>query len=119
MGLFHIYRLLADAPVDKNIAEGEVFQKSAVPRRVVRMGLGSTDAPSAAVPDAEVDVLFGTMKVAHLSSFGSDDIMTINQLYWHSSKLTLPPGVPINVIVTNAPSTGLDLYLDIQELSVR
>ena len=115
MGTFHEYWLLADAPVDKNLSEGKIWQKSAKPRRLVRVLLGSTTA----VGDVEVDILYGSMKVMHLTNITATGIAIQHpdSAFWHTSKLVLPPGIPLNIIVTNAPTTGLDIFLDLQELT--
>ena len=116
MGTFYESWLLADAPVDKNIAEGKIWQKSAVPRRIVRIGLNSTTG----INDCAVDILYGSMKVMHLINLASGTASPhMNELFWHSSKLTIPPGIPINIVVTDAPTTSMQMILDIQDLAVR
>ena len=117
MGLFEVD--FSASAVDTNIMEGHIAQKSAVPRRVVRVGCASA---TNTICEWAADILYGSMKVMHvtnISHLNAAGPCQNNQTFWHGSKLTLPPGIPLNVIITDAPAAGAVLTLDIQDLSVR
>jgi hypothetical protein len=99
-------------PVGTNLANGKTWAKSNRKRQIVRMAL----VGGAAARDAAVDISYGTEQVAHLENFqtGAPDK---TKLLWNTTKLYIPPQVPINVEVTDAfSSTPTFLILDIKNV---
>lgn len=99
--------------LDVNLAEGEIWQKSPKPRRVSRICMQG----GAAAVDAAVDVYFGAEKVMAIKNLRTGTTDMTLEWFWHTSKLILPPGVPINIIVTDAFSaTATKIGIDVQEV---
>ena len=104
----------ADATVDTNLSAGKIWQKSARPRRIVRIGL----VGSSAVNNTRIGVYYGSEKVATMvnvaGAAANDSTPDKTSSYWMSSKLICGSDVPINVIVEDAPTTNnITLMMDI------
>ena len=103
----------AQVAVDKNLSEGFDWQKSNVPRRVRRIGVTGSNA----IGDMRLDIYYGSEKVMSVVNVATGLLVPRTKSFWHVSKLILPAGVPLNVMVVTAAVTNpVYLYLDIAEL---
>ena len=103
----------AQVAVDANLAEGKDWQKSNVDRRIRRIGFTG----SAADQDTRIDVYYGSEKVMELRNQAIGLMRPRVSTFWHTSKLTLPAGVPMNLtVVTAASSNAVYLFIDFAEL---
>lgn len=105
----------ATAILDQNLADGKVWQVSSRPRRLVKIGF----AGSSAKMDCGFDILYGSMKIGHMynTSTTAMDAYTQEHQWWHSSKVFIPAGVPVNLIMTVAAGAAVKLFIDFQEMT--
>jgi hypothetical protein len=104
----------ATAVVDYDLCQDKMFQKSSKPRRLVKIAfVGST-----ATGDCHADVYFGSEKVMSIqNSAALTAYEPEKDWYWHSSKLFLPAGVPLRIIVTDAANSNpVYVGVDLQEM---
>ena len=108
----------ATAVVDYNIAGGKWWQQSNRARKIKKAALvGST-----AVADTKVLISFGARRVMTLynSTAGAAKVPVETDFKEMSDLAICPPGVPINIEVTDAADTNaIVLGIDIMELPKR
>ena len=101
--------------VGYNLAAGMDWAKHNVPVRITQIGLiGST-----AIGDTEIDVYYGTTKIANFhNSKSADLVMTKPHKFWMSSQRVCYPNSRINIEVVkeNCGANALLLFLNIQEV---
>ena len=99
--------------VGLNVSDGQEWQISQRPRRVVRIGF-----TGAAVTTGTFALYYGTERVIECTTNNATaaNALVNPYLFWHTSRLICPAGVPINVVVGEAFGASGYLVLDIQEL---
>jgi hypothetical protein len=104
---------VADCAVDKNMATGKDWSKNNVPVKITQIGLTGANA----VAEMEVDIYYGTTKIANFHNTATGlEVQKINR-FWVSSKKTCKKGERINIEVISAPTVSpVMLFLNLAEV---
>jgi hypothetical protein len=116
MAFITVTEASAESAIGTDLMDGERLQTSALPRRVVQMGIGG----STAVGDCAVDLFYGSEFVARVYNTTTNNAIKGEEMINIPGILVCAPNEPIHLFVHDAGHTNvMVVQLGIQEIMPR